>query len=113
MVHNDGVGRHSAHRAAPPAYDVPAPPRRILLLLALGLIATLVAWAVLVHAAIGFGQDARSGSPAAWGLLALSTLGAAGCLFITFLVGGRIRSLLRRTSEPPRPRDLGAHRAAR
>ena len=106
----DGVGRHSAHRAAAPAYDDPAPPRRALLLLAVGLTATLVAWAVLVHAAIGFGQDARSGAQAAWGLLAVSTLGAAGCLFATFLIGGRIRSLLRGTSEPPRPRGPGAHR---
>ncbi len=117
MVHNDRVGRHSAHRAAGPAHDAPPAPRRTLLLLALGLTATLVAWGVLVYAAIDFGGEARSGEPVAWVHLAITTIAAAGCLFATLLLGGRVLALLQRDTGPADPADParppGGRRAAR
>ena len=58
-----------------------------------------MAWGVLVYAAIDFGQEARSGEPAAWVLLALTTLGAAACLFVTLILGARILPLFQGDAE--------------
>ena len=117
MVHNERVGRHSAHRAAGPAYDAPAAPRRTFLVLAVGLTGTLVAWGVLVYAAIDFGGEARSGERVAWVFLAITTIGAAGCLFTTLLLGRRVLALLHVRTDPADPADParppGGRRAAR
>ena len=40
----------------------------------------LIAWGYLVYLAIDFGTSARAGDSGAWGLLALSSLGAVACL---------------------------------
>ncbi len=117
------MGRHTSERAAE-VNSGPGFPRRRILLLALGVTATLVAWGVLVYAAIDFGQEARSGEPTAWVLLALTTLGAAACLFVTLLLGARILALIQNGSQtatpttptpaPTRPtRPPGGHRAVR
>ena len=55
---------------------------------------TLVAWGVLVYAAIDFGGDARGGESTAWVFLGLATVGAAACLFVTLLLGARIVALV-------------------
>ncbi len=124
------VGRHTGERAAEAKSDDPGFPRRKILLLALGVTGTLVAWGVLVYAAIDFGQEARSGEPTAWVLLALTTLGAAACLFVTLLLGARVLPLFQEGSQsaapatgstPPTPptvparptRPPGGHRAGR
>jgi hypothetical protein len=118
------VGKHTGERAVEVRSDDAGFPRRKILLLALGVTATLVAWGVLVYAAIDFGQEARSGEPTAWVLLALTTLGAAACLFVTLILGARILPLVQgggQTTKPPtvaappaRPaRPPGGHRAVR
>ena len=88
------VGRHTGERAedeAPP----PRPPRRRIFVLSLLVTLTLVAWGVLVYAAIDFGREARSGEPDAWTFLAIAGVGAAACLFVTMILGhaaGRARA---------------------
>jgi RsiW-degrading membrane proteinase PrsW (M82 family) len=113
------VGRHSGERAdsstdsaTSTSYVAHHPPNRTTMVLALGLTATLVAWGVLVYAAIDFGGQARSGESTAWLLLGLATVGAAACLFVTLLVGARLLTLAQgKEHSPPRPR--GGRRAAR
>lgn len=74
---------------------------------------TLVAWGVLVFAAIDLGGEARSGGEtAAWVFLVLATIGAAACLFVTLLLGARLLTLLQGREQPP-PRPVGGRRAAR
>ena len=123
------VGRHTGERAAEVKKVDTGFPRRKILLLALGVTGTLVAWGVLVYAAIDFGQEARSGEPTAWVMLTLTTLGAAACLFVTLLLGARILPLFQEgplttppstpatpstPPIPPRPvRPPGGHRATR
>ncbi len=121
------VGRHTGERAAEVKSESSGVPLRRVLVLALGVTATLVAWGVLVYAAIDFGQEARSGEPAAWVLLAITTLGAAACLFVTLILGARVLPLFQGQSSaspagstspapstPPRPtRPPGGHRAGR
>jgi hypothetical protein len=82
------------------------------LVLALLVTATLVAWGVLVFAAIDFGAEARSGEPTAWVFVGLSTVGAAACLFVTLLLGARTLGVIR-GREQPAPRTGGGHRATR
>ena len=126
------VGRHTGERAAEVKSENAGFPRRKVLLLALGVTGTLVAWGVLVYAAIDFGQEARSGEPTAWVMLTLTTLGAAACLFVTLLLGARILPLFQEgalttapttgptspsPANPPQParpvRPPGGHRATR
>lgn len=94
-----------------------SPPRRTTILLALGVTASVVAWGVLVFAAIDFGREARSGEGAAWFFLALSTLGAAACLFVALILGARLLSILQGKEPPQRPsrapRVPGKRRAER
>jgi RsiW-degrading membrane proteinase PrsW (M82 family) len=100
------VGRHTGERAAEVKSENTGFPRRKVLLLALGVTGTLVAWGVLVYAAIDFGQEARSGEPTAWVLLTLTTLGAAACLFVTLILGARVLPLFQaggRSSAPTPP----------
>jgi fatty acid desaturase len=91
-----------------------APPRRPLrriLVLVLCVALALVAWALLVYAAIDFGREARSGEATAWVFLTLATIAGAACLLVTLLLGARALTLLRGGEVPARPR--GGHRAAR
>jgi len=90
------VGKHSGERieAAPL-------PRRRLLGLAIGITATLVAWGLLVWAAIDFGARARDGEALAWVFLALATIGAAACLFLTLILVNKLLATLRGPADPP------------
>lgn len=107
------MGRHTGDRRAEASSGSgTSRPTLAVLLLGLGVALTLVAWGVLVYAAIDFGGQARSGEPVAWIFVALSTVGAAACLFVTLLLGVRILTLFQgRDKAPPRP--LGGRRAAR
>ncbi len=111
------VGKHSGEHteeAAEPTYAAPATPRRTMFLLALVVTVTLVAWGVLVYAAIDFGREARSGEPTAWVFLVITTLGAAAALFVTLILGARIMTLFRARNEPAPPpmppRPVGGRR---
>lgn len=107
------MGRHTGDRGVGAASGSgTCRPTRTVLLLALGVTLALVAWGVLVYAAIDFGGQARSGEPVAWIFLVLSTVGAAACLFVTLLLGARILTLTRGGDKAP-ARPLGGRRAAR
>ncbi len=122
MAQSGLVSKHAstvvASRAAERRPIAPGLQRR-LLGLALGITATLVAWGVLVYAAIQFGQDARTGALAAWVFLVLSTLGAAACLFVTLMLGIRVADVLRHSPDQraqllaPRPRPRAPRAAGR
>ncbi len=116
MSHNAPVGRHTDGRTPPEgsrsSYAAAGPRRRTLVALALLVTGALVAWGVLVYAAIDFGAQARSGRSGAWVLLALATVGAAACLFVTLLLGARIVALVR-GRQAPVARPLGGRRAKR
>ena len=71
-----------------------------LLVLALGVTASVVAWGYLVVAAIDFGASARQGDGAAWGFLALASLGAVACLFVALILLARIARALGLTGPP-------------
>ena len=109
-----GVGKHTNEPVARERTS-DSSAIRTTLLLALGVTITLVAWGVLVLAAIDFGREARSGEAAAWAFLALSTLGAAACLFVTLLLGARLYSRItgKESAPKPPPRPQGGRRAAR
>jgi len=99
----------------------------VLLLLALGITACLVAWGYLVYAAIDFGSTARGGDSTAWWFLALASVGAVACLFVGLMLVARLLRRLGITSGPPAPapvpdaspdrpaspRPIGGRRAAR
>jgi hypothetical protein len=129
------AGRHSAPRHAAPrtgrseepvrldsrrlpavahTHDAPRRQTAPLLLLALGITATVVAWGYLVYLAIDFGTTARNGDSTAWWFLALATVGAIACLFVAMMLGTRMVTRLRAgappTAPPPTP---GGRRAAR
>jgi hypothetical protein len=105
-----GVGKHSG----PPSEPRPLPRRR-LLTLALGITLTLVAWGFLVWAAINFGADARDGQKIAWAFLALATIGATACLFLTLILVTRVLRTIASGGEEAEPRPVvpGGRRAAR
>ncbi|MEO7943547.1 MAG: hypothetical protein ABIR34_09120 [Marmoricola sp.] len=107
------MGRHTGESAQEEsAYVATKPPRRKILVLALFVTITLVAWGVLVYAAIDFGGEARSGEPTAWVFLTVATLGAAACLFVTLMLGTRIVSLVQGRQAPARPQG-GRRRTTR
>lgn len=109
---NVPVGRHTGERAedeTPP----PRSPRRRIFVLSLLVTLTLIAWGVLVYAAIDFGREARSGEPDAWTFLAIAAVGAAACLFVTMILGTRLVALVRgRAVVPPRPTHAQGRRRA-
>lgn len=112
-------GKRAGSRRGPRAKR---PFRPVLLLLALGITASVVAWGYLVYAAVDFGSTARGGDSRAWWFLAVASVGAVACLFFGLML---IAQLLRRLGitkppeprapsegpEPPRP--VGGRRAAR
>jgi hypothetical protein len=134
MAHVERSGRHAAPRhAAQPTEPVRLdasllPPvstphvsarvagggRLLLLLLALGITAAVVAWGYLVYLAIDFGTDARDGDSTGWWMLGLATIGAIACLFLAMILGARLfRRLREDAAPPPPPRTPGGRRAAR
>jgi disulfide bond formation protein DsbB len=85
-----------------------------MLLLALGITASLVAWGYLVYLAIDFGTSARDGDSRGWTFLGLATVGAIACLFLALMLGTRLVSRLRASAPPPQPpRPPGGRRALR
>jgi hypothetical protein len=95
-----------------------------LLLLAVGITLSVVAWGYLVYAAIDFGSTARGGDSQAWWFLGLASIGAVACLFFGLMLVARLLRGLGITQapappdspssdgpEPPRP--IGGRRAAR
>ena len=113
---NGEAGRTAALRARAPRGS-PSAPRSSngpLLLLALGITATVVAWGYLVYLAIDFGTAARDGDSTGWLLLGLATVGAIACLFVALMLGTRIVARVRASTPPPGPpRPPGGRRAAR
>ncbi len=105
------VGKHSGERPEP-AGSAGRSPRARLLLLSAAVTAALVAWGFLVWSAIDFGAQARSGEGLAWLFLALATIGATACLFLTLILGGRLVGALRGEIPPPTS-PPGGRRAAR
>ncbi|WP_460795351.1 hypothetical protein [Nocardioides pacificus] len=102
--------RAGARRAA----AEPRKKRGLLMLLALGITLTIIAWGYLVSAAIDFGSTARGGDAGAWGFLILASFGAIVCLFTALLLGSRVLRELGITRPPDeRPRPTGGRRAAR
>lgn len=94
----------------------------MLLVLAVGITACVVAWGYLVYAAIDFGSTARGGDSTAWWFLALASVGAVACLFVGLMLVARLLRRLGITRapsatpvEPPEehPRPIGGRRAAR
>jgi hypothetical protein len=93
VASQDGTTRTSprggARRAAKPKRSL----QPKLVLLGVGALAALVAWGILVWAAIDFGRSARDGDSAKWAYLAGASIGAVACLFVCLLL---ITVLLRR-----------------
>ena len=104
------VGKHSGARIAPKKQR--ARPRRRLLVLAVGTLATLAAWGFLVWAAVNFGALARGGETPAWAFVGLATIGATACLFVTLILGNKTLVALRGEAAD-RPVVPGGRRAAR
>jgi hypothetical protein len=106
--------RHSAPARLEGAPSAPRSSNGPLLLLALGITATVVAWGYLVYLAIDFGTAARDGDSTGWLLLGLATVGAIACLFVALMLGTRIVARVRASTPPPGPpRPPGGRRAAR
>ena len=79
------------------------------LLLCALITASLVAWGVLVYAAIDFGTLARDGEAKGWLFMAVACLGAMACLFGGLMLAA---GLLRRLGIiTPDEEDLAAPRA--
>jgi len=103
-----GVGKHTGERIEP---ERSARPRGRLLMLALGITATLVAWGFLVWAAIDFGAQARDGETPAWYFLGLATVGATACLLVTLILIAKVFATFR--GEPSEPAGVPGRRVAR
>ena len=77
-AHAGGGASRRASEAPVPAVDWPGSrPRRS---------SSLVAWGFLVWAAIDFGRTARGGDGQAWLFLAIASLGAVACLFLSLML---------------------------
>ena len=85
--------------------------RRQTLGLAVGSTFTVIAWGLLVWAAIDFGGQARNGESIAWLFLILATVGAIGCLFLAMVLVSKLAESMRTGPAPPRP--SGGRRAKR
>ena len=73
-----GTPRRGARRAAKPKRSL----QPKLVALALGAVAALVAWGLLVWVAVDSGRSARDGESGKWGYLAAASVGAVVCLFL-------------------------------
>lgn len=92
----------------------------VLLVLALGITACVVAWGYLVWSAIDFGSAARhDGETEAWWYLGISAFGAVACLFLGLMLIVRFSRTIGWTHAPdPKPKKIagtakGGKRAAR
>ena len=92
----------------------------VLLFLALGVTASVVAWGYLVWSAIDFGSAARhDGKSEAWWYLVISGVGAVACLFLGLMLVVRFSRTIGWTHAPdPKPKKVagtpkGGKRAAR
>jgi hypothetical protein len=119
-VTGDGDGKRAGSRRGPRRRKGVRP---VLLLLALGVTASVVAWGYLVYAAIDFGSTARDGDSTAWWFLALASVGAVACLFFGLMLVAQLLRRLGITRPPESPaagpppeqgqRPVGGRRAAR
>jgi hypothetical protein len=100
-----GTPRRGARRAAKPRRNL----QPKLILLGLGSVAALVAWAFLVWLAIDSGRSARGGETGKWAYLVAASVGAVACLFVCLWLG---TLLLRRVGilENTRQRVQQTHR---
>jgi len=79
--------------------------RPALLLLAVGITLSVVAWGYLVYAAIDFGGEARNGDDESWYWVGIAAVGAAACLFVGLMLVARLSRALGLTQKPePRPK---------
>jgi hypothetical protein len=99
-VTGDGGGKRAGSRRGPRRRRGFQP---ALLLLALGVTASVVAWGYLVYAAIDFGSTARGGDSTAWWFLALASVGAVACLFVGLMLVVRLLRRLGITKAPDKP----------
>jgi hypothetical protein len=119
-VTGDAGGKRAGSRRGPRRKGGFQP---VLLLLALGITLSVVAWGYLVYAAIDFGSSARGGDSTAWYFLAIASVGAVACLFFALMLVARLLRRLGITKPPPTggsdpdpddtPRPIGGRRAAR
>jgi hypothetical protein len=103
-----GMGKHSGEPEQQASL-----PRRRLLILALGVTATVVAWGFLVWEAIDFGTDARGGEAPAWLFLVIATLGATACLLVSLILINKLLATLRGEARQQPTASSGGRRAAR
>ena len=108
--HNVRMGKHSGDLIEENQH---IPHGRRMLAMAGGITVTLVAWGFLVAEAIDFGGKARGGEGAAWFFLFLATLGATACLFLTIVLGNKLRLLLRGEHPVQQVKAPGGRRASR
>jgi hypothetical protein len=104
----DGGGKHSGARRAA---HRPSSSGRRRLVFGVGCCLLVIAWIVLVKAAIDFGRSARAGDGSAWIFLAIASLGAIACMFAGLVLGVRLLVALGVFSEVPRV--AGGRRAKR
>ena len=77
--------------------------RRRVLVLALGALVFLVGWGALAWLAVLRAQDKD------WGIVTIAAVGAAACLFVSLLLGTRMRAV--RRGEIVAARHRPSHRA--
>ncbi len=89
MAGQGGTTRAGARRGARPKRNL----QPQLLLTGLGAVVALAAWGFLVWLAIDFGRSARGGDSGSWALMAVASLGAVTCMFLSLWL---VTVLLRR-----------------
>ncbi|MET3962790.1 hypothetical protein ABIE44_002724 [Marmoricola sp. OAE513] len=101
------VGKHSGQHEP----EMHIPHARKMLALAGGVTATLVAWGFLVVAAVDLAGKARDGQGVAWLFVFLATLGATACMFLTMILGNKLRLLMKGEEQVVVTRIPGGRRA--
>lgn len=107
MIHHETKRPKAPSRAAP-ARKLPW---KRLSLHGAGVVATALAWVLLVYLAVTFGNQARAGESGDWLFLVLATLGAIVCLFACLSLAARAWSVATTTKAPRASR--GGKRARR